>query len=131
MICVFVFIVIGKSGATTEGRVRTPHGGLAHGEGQVHGCGTFGLLPRWVGLGWGLTAVPITFVFLWWLQLTDMNDLYARCWVEGMEPQESDIHWRYVGFVVVVVLVLFDSSFSSSSVLFLSINGRGMLMISA
>ena len=28
--------------------------------------------------------------------ITDMNDLYAKCWMEGtdMEPQETDIHWR-------------------------------------
>ena len=28
-------------------------------------------------------------------QLTKMNDLYARLWMEGQPPQESDVHWRY------------------------------------
>lgn len=26
--------------------------------------------------------------------ITDQNDLYVRCWIEGMKPQETDIHWR-------------------------------------
>ena len=26
--------------------------------------------------------------------LEDMNDLYVRCWIEGTEPQDTDIHWR-------------------------------------
>jgi hypothetical protein len=30
-------------------------------------------------------------------ELTDMNDLYAKVWFEGVKPQETDIHWRARG----------------------------------
>jgi hypothetical protein len=29
--------------------------------------------------------------------ITDMNDLYAKIWFEGVKPQETDIHWRAKG----------------------------------
>jgi hypothetical protein len=29
--------------------------------------------------------------------MTNMNDLYTRCWIEGQRPQETDTHWRAKG----------------------------------
>lgn len=26
--------------------------------------------------------------------ITDQNDLFCKCWLEGADPQETDIHWR-------------------------------------
>lgn len=33
-------------------------------------------------------------------QITGMNDLFGRVWMENLSPQETDIHWRFVACFV-------------------------------